>query len=543
MNSKITSLDGQSLDLHQIQNYRLCKTKFALHNTVDSDNYFDKSIHSLKKNLDNGAQIYGVNTLFGGLANEAASDTKLLQAELLLSHLAGTGEPLDEDDVKLAMIIRANSLCRGVSGIRHNLVARLIQLANQNITPLVFKNGSIGASGDLIPLSSIAGAITGLSSKFKLKHKGSFTSAPEVLERLGLPVISLREKEGLALINGTACLTAIAANNCAIFTSLFNLYFRIQVAMCELLEADMRPFDPFVHKHRPHPGQIWTAEQLRILLADTQFTRRVEKVDDDFKKDELIQDRYSIRCIPQFTGAIVEDILSIFSTINIEMNSATDNPLIDHENESYFHGGNFLGQHVSMAMDKMRISIALLAKHNEAQLATLVEPAFNKGLPACLVDANSKGLSVGIKPIQILSNSITPLLERNAAPLSVHFPIHAEQFNQNLNSQGFGSSNLTRDSLSLFSQQLAATWLSVSQAVMIKAQQHNDKKMQKFSTSTKLLVNECKRVINWGENSDSLLSLESSGNTASWLQALSAESLTSPTFVNKGPLELSMRLT
>jgi phenylalanine ammonia-lyase len=543
MTPKLNTLNGQSLSLDQVQEYRLQQAEFALHSSVDSSQFFNQSVESLQKNLEGGAQIYGVNTLFGGLANEVATDTKLLQRELLLSHLAGTGEPLHDDDVRLAMVIRANSLCRGVSGIRHELVQRLIHLANKNITPLVHKNGSIGASGDLIPLSSIAGAIIGLSDQFKLKHKGEFKPAPGVLDTLGLAPISLREKEGLAMINGTACLSAIAANNCAMFVSLFNLYFRIQVAMCELLEADMRPFDNFVHQHRPHPGQIWVADQLRSLLADTSLTRQVKKVDEDFENDELIQDRYSIRCIPQFTGAIVEDVLSIFNTIEIEMNSATDNPLIDHQNQTYFHGGNFLGQHVSMAMDKMRVSIALLAKHNEAQLATLVEPAFNKGLPACLVDESSKGLSVGVKPIQILSNSLTPLLERNAAPLSVHFPIHAEQFNQNLNSQGFGSSNLTRESLQLFSQQLAAMWLSTSQAVMIRAKQHNDLNMKKFSSSTQLLVNECKRVINWDENGDTLLSVQSSGNTADWLQALSVESLTNSTFIDKGPIRLSTRLT
>jgi phenylalanine ammonia-lyase len=535
-------LDGTSLSLEDIQKSRYKQAEFRLKDTVNTASFFNNSVASLKENLANGAQIYGVNTLFGGLANEVATDTKHLQKELLLTHLAGVGELLDDTDVKLAMVIRANSLCHGVSGIRHQLVERLVALANKNITPLVHKNGSIGASGDLIPLASIAGAVSGISDQFKLKYEGEFLAAPIVLKHLGMEPINLEEKEGLALINGTACLSAIAANNCVIFASLFNLYFRLQVAMCELLEADMRPFHAFVHKHRPHPGQIWVADQLRALLKDATLTRGVEKVDSDFDNDELIQDRYSIRCIPQFTGAIIEDIISIFNTINVEINSATDNPLIDHENKSYYHGGNFLGQHVSMAMDKMRVSIALLAKHNEAQLATLVEPTFSKGLPACLVDSDSKGLSVGIKPLQIASNSLTPLLERNASPLSVHFPIHAEQFNQNLNSQGCGASNLTRDSLSLFSQQLSCMWLSTVQALMIKSKQRNSKGFVVYSSSTQALIAECFAIIDWQNEHDTLFNINTSGNTSSWLNALSSQMMHGSDFFETGPLQFSTTL-
>lgn len=541
MQARYIDLDGMSLTLAQIQTYHRSTSEFTLSSSINNPEFFDKSIVSLKANLHAGAQIYGVNTLFGGLANKVATDTKHLQKELLLTHLAGCGDLLDDNDVKLAMIIRANSLCHGVSGIRHEMVARLIALANKNITPMVHKNGSIGASGDLIPLASIAGAITGLSDHFKLKYEGEFKAAPFVLKQLGMNPIQLEEKEGLALINGTACLSAIAANNCVIFTSLFNLYFKLQVAMCELLEADMRPFHDFVHQHRPHPGQIWIAQQLRQSLKDASLTRSVEKVEHDFGNDELIQDRYSIRCIPQFTGAIAEDVLSIFKTIEIEINSATDNPLIDHENQSYFHGGNFLGQHVSMAMDKMRVSIALLAKHNEAQLATLVEPTFSKGLPACLVDASSKGLSVGIKPLQIVSNSLTPLLERNASPLSVHFPIHAEQFNQNLNSQGCGASNLTRESLNLFSQQLSCMWLSTVQALMIKAsQQQGD--LSIYSQSTQSLTQECFRIIGWQNEHETLFNVNTSGNTSKWLGALSAQMMLGNRFFESGPLTLSTTL-
>ena len=480
-------LNGASLSLEDVAGISLKQSLVELDPSLYASERLLKSCQSLQKIMAKGHKIYGVNTLFGGLANQEAADPDDLQQQLLMSHMAGAGEPLQDQDVKLAMILRANSLCHGVSGIRAKIVERYIDLANKNVLPFVQEYGSIGASGDLVPLSAIAGAVLGTSSNFKLKHQGQYHSAPQLLQQLGLSPLSLKPKEGLALINGTSVLTAIAANNCVEMAYLFNIHLHLQVAMCEIMGSDMRSFSEFIQRYRPHPGQKWIASVFRDALANSARVRNTEMVEADFTNNALIQDRYSIRCIPQFLGAIVEDLGHINRSVSVEMNSATDNPLIDPETDNFYHGGNFLGQHMSMAMDKMRICIALLAKHNEAQIASLVEPAFNNGLPASLVPEAQKGRTVGIKPLQILSNSLVPLMEQNANPLCTHFPVHAEQFNQNINSQGFGSALLTRKSIELYRQQLSCFSVIVGTALELVAEQKSKSAQEEFGLSASQL--------------------------------------------------------
>ncbi len=463
-------IDGNNLDYREIK--KLTKPKVSISLSHDKDDaFFRRSIDTLAHLLNNGRKIYGVNTLFGGMANIEATDPGELQTQLILSHHAGMGSPLSATDVRLAMLIRANTLTRGASAVRKEVIERYLTLCQLNITPVVKEYGSIGASGDLIPLSSIAGAALGLSNEFALNINNRIVGAVDGLQELALPFIKPQQKEGLALINGTAMLTAIAANNCLKVTALFNYHLILNAICCEVMQCDPSAFNKFIHDHRPHPGQQWTAFQFSNFLKDAKIIRGVHAIEREFYDNELIQDRYSIRCIPQFLGAIVEDLSAINKTVKIEMNSATDNPLIDDEHGNYFHGGNFLGQHVAIAMDKMRLSLALLAKHNEAQIATLIEPSFSRQLPPSLVLDEDKGATVGCKPLQILGNSLIPLLEQNANPITVHFPIHAEQFNQNINSQGFSAAQLTTKSIELYQQHLSCFSLVLIQALHLRARQ------------------------------------------------------------------------
>ena len=480
-------LDGNSLSCQAIQNSFARNKQYTISNHQQLNTKLTQSRETLERNIAQGAKIYGVNTLFGGLANTEVEDLNKLQQQLILNHHSGAGDDLEPDDVRLSMIMRVNTLLRGVSGVRKEILERYIYCLNHNLTPRVKTLGSIGASGDLVPLSSIAGAVLGLSDSFELSDDSGTHSAKDLLKQHNLDDLSLKAKEGLGLINGTSCHTAIAANNLIQMVNLFNWHLKIQGLLSEILHADMGAFNAFIHQHRPHPGQIWVAKKLRLMLLDSTITRDRHSVEQDFAHDELIQDRYSIRCMPQFIGPIVESIIQAIKTIDIEMNSATDNPLIEIENDTYHHGGNFLGQHVAMAMDHMRVNIALLAKHNEAQVSSLVEPKFSKNLPASLV-AEGQNHSVGIKPIQILMNSITPQLEHMASPLTVHFPVHAEQFNQNLNSQGYGSALMTRDCLKKFQSQLSATYIIAVQAALIRAQQMGKSWNSIYSSSGKKLI-------------------------------------------------------
>jgi phenylalanine ammonia-lyase len=519
--SEPLSIDGTNITLSRFSRFVSGQSKAHVAMHLD-DTFFDKSINTLNQSLASGRKIYGVNTLFGGMANQESSDAIALQKELILSHLSGVGNALPDEDIKGAMLLRANSLCHGVSGIRKEIVERYLLLANNHVLPLVHEFGSIGASGDLIPLSAMAAAVCGISDQSKLKVKGEYSNAITVLNKLGLTPFDLRPKEGLALINGTSVLTAIAANNCNKLSNLFALHVNIQTLIAEIMECDVNPFSDFIQRNRPHPGQIAVAKILRESLSQSTMIRKESQIEADLMNSDLIQDRYSIRCMPQYLGAIIEDLYAIEKTVQIEMNSATDNPLIDSQRQTHVHGGNFLGQHIGMAMDKQRVCVALLAKHNEAQLAMLVEPAFSRGLNPSLLDEQGEGLQVGVKPLQILSNSLTPLLEHKANPLCTHFPIHAEQFNQNLNSQGFGSAQLTRESITIYTKQVAVMCIVVAQAACQRAKQKNDEKKLRYSQRSKDLLQSIGTVINVDLfSASSPVESSSGGNYSAWLALLS----------------------
>lgn len=476
VNSVLFELNGKLLSLGQVVLVAENGAKVDVSSKAISSKTFIGSRKTLLSSLEKGKAIYGVNTLFGGLANQVVPETDLssIQHHLIESHLSGAGDELALEDIRGAMLIRANTLLKGVSAVRPLLVQRYVDLLNFDAIPRVLSLGSIGASGDLIPLSAIAGAAIGLNDQFKLHYQGEICAAPKVLEILGLPRIELAPKEGLALINGTAVHTAVSVRNLAMCSKLFNLNLQVQTLIAQAMRVDIRAYDDFVHQQRPHPGQLWVARQLRKLLKGSKLVRSPECVQEDFSEQEqLVQDRYSIRCMPQFLAPIVEGLGLAARQLSVELNSATDNPLVDYETDTIFHAGNFLGQHQAIAMDQIRVFIALLAKHSDAQIALLVEPRFSMGLTPSLMNPSAEGRSLGLKPLQILSNSVVPLIEANSSSLAVRFPVYAEQYNQNINSQAMGSAVLTRKSLELWQTQIAVSLLFSVQAALLRCAQLN----------------------------------------------------------------------
>ena len=234
------------------------------------------------------------------------------------------------------------------------------------------------------------------------------------------------------------------------------------------LKGTNQSFHPFIHDCKPHAGQKWTANQMLNLLAGSQLSRDELDGSHDYRGGQPIQDRYSLRCLAQYTGPIVDDISSIARQIEIEINSVTDNPLIDVEHQASYHGGNFLGQYVGTAMDRLRYHIGLLAKHLDVQIASLVAPEFNHGLPASLVGNTERQVNMGLKGLQITANSIMPLLSFYGNSIVDRFPTHAEQFNQNINSQGFNSATLARRSVEIFQQYMAIALMFGVQAVDLR---------------------------------------------------------------------------
>lgn len=234
------------------------------------------------------------------------------------------------------------------------------------------------------------------------------------------------------------------------------------------LNGTNQSFHPFIHKLKPHSGQKWAADQMLNLLAGSLLVRQELDGSHDYRGENPIQDRYSLRCLPQYLGPIVDGIEQITQQVEVEINSVTDNPLIDVENQASYHGGNFLGQYIGVGMDQLRYYIGLLAKHLDVQIAYLVAPEFNNGLPASLVGNRQRNVNMGLKGLQITGNSIMPLLTFYGNSIADRFPTHAEQYNQNINSQGFASANLARRSIEIFQQYMAISLMFGVQAVDLR---------------------------------------------------------------------------
>ncbi|HXG17719.1 MAG TPA: aromatic amino acid ammonia-lyase [Methylomirabilota bacterium] len=420
--------------------------------------------------VEQGEIIYGVTSGFGGMAHVLISDEEAatLQDNLLWFLKTGAGKRLPNADVRAAMLIRANSHLHGVSGIRLELIRRLVVFLNADVTPHVQEFGSIGASGDLVPLASITGALIGLDRSYTVDFQGEDLDALTALERLGLPRLHLLPKEGLAMVNGTAMMSGIAANCVYDAQTLLALAMGAHALMLQALGGTNQSFHPFIHRHKPHPGQQWTAATMAGLLAESRLIRAEWEGQHHYQGHGLVQDRYSLRCLPQYMGPIVDGLLQITKQVEVEINSATDNPLIDVDSQVSYHCGNFLGQYIGVAMDHLRYYLGLLAKHLDVQIALLTAPEFSNGLPPSLVGNPTRRVNMGLKGLQIAGNSIMPLLTFLGNSLVDRFPTHAEQFNQNINSQGFGSANLARQAIDALRHYMAIALMFGVQAVDLR---------------------------------------------------------------------------
>jgi phenylalanine ammonia-lyase len=417
-----------------------------------------------------GRQVYGVTTLYGGMADRAVPRDRLeeLQRVALWHHKSATGPRLSPPDVRAAMLLRANSLLKGVSGVRLELIERFMTFLNAGATPHVFARGSIGASGDLTPLSYIGGALVGLAPAFLVDLGGETLDSHAALRRLGLEPLALRPKEGLALNNGTAASTGVAANCVERAFELTALAFGAHALCFQALLATAQSFAPFIHESKPHPGQRWAAGEMRALLDGSSLLRERAAGAWTPGSGVLIQDRYSLRCLPQYAGPIVDGLAHLARQVEVEANSASDNPLIDPDTGEVFHAGNFLAEYTAVAMDRLRYHLGMLASHLDAQLALLVAPEFSAGLTPSLVGNTHAGINVGLKSLQITCNALAPLVGFYGHSVADRYPTHAEQFNQNVNSQAMNAANLARESLEVLAHLVAAALVMGVQAVELR---------------------------------------------------------------------------
>ncbi len=321
-------------------------------------------------------RVYGITTGFGSLSDVSISkeDTRKLQENLLMSHSAGVGPPLDQELVRAAMALRIKDFARGHSGIRIETVNLLIRMLNENICPVVPRKGSVGASGDLVPLAHLSLVLIGLGEAIV---DGVRAPGAAALAERGLRPIRLEAGEGLALINGTQIMTA--AGGLSVYDSL-NLVKLIDIAAAmslEVLMGSRTEFDPVIHQVRPHAGQALAAENMAGITMNSDIVT-------SHKDCNRVQDAYTLRCSPQVHGATRDAVAYALNTVTVEMNSATNNPLIFADLEQVLSGGNFHGQPVALALDFLGIAVSELANISERRIERLVNPKLS-GLPAFLV--------------------------------------------------------------------------------------------------------------------------------------------------------------
>lgn len=440
------------------------QSRVGIADAPDIQARMERAVNAVDVAIEVGTSVYGVTTGFGGMAGQhiECGLASQLQDNLLNFLATGAGQPIDSRHTRGAMFLRAHVLLQGKSGVRMELVDRLVRCLNKGLTPIVRDQGSIGASGDLIPLATIARVITG-NERSRVSFRGEIIQCREALSHLGLEPLELRPKEGLALVNGTSFSSAIAANATYEAKRLLAISIASQSMLMRAMLVQESPFEDFVHQAKPHPGQMWTARAIRRLLKEG--CPAVELSED------RVQDRYSLRCSPQYIGSIVEGMARIQTTVETEMNAVSDNPLIDGQTGAFYQSGNFLGQYVGLAMDDLRKFIGLLAKHLDVQIATLVTPEFNGGLSSSLIGNRELSLNMGLKGLQVCGNSIMPMLTHLASPLVDHYPTHAEQYNQNINGLSWGAANLAWRSVQLYQQYCAVALIFCVQSLDLRAKE------------------------------------------------------------------------
>ena len=368
--------------------------------------------------IASGQTIYGINTGFGKLANVRIAPDKLdsLQVNLIRSHAAGVGTPLPGAVVRAVMLLRANVLLRPTSGVRPELVEALVAMLEAGIVPLVPEQGSVGASGDLAPLSHIALALIGEGEV--LGASGAEPAAP-ALAAAGLPPFRFAPKEGLAFINGTQAQTALLA----LLVHDAEVAWRTSVGAAamslEALRGTPAPLDARIHEARPHRGQLEAAALMRGLLADSEIRESHRE------GDPRVQDAYSLRCAPQVFGAVADAIRFARETVMVELNASTDNPLVFPDGD-VISGGNFHGQPVAQALDFLATALTTLQAIAERRVERLVNPDLSQGLPAFLTA--DPGLSSGFMMVQISAASLVAESRTLAMPASIgSIPTDANQ--------------------------------------------------------------------------------------------------------------------
>ena len=463
-------------------------------NPIEIDNTvfetIENSFNFLKTFAENKT-IYGVNTGFGPMAQYKIADTDRikLQYNLIRSHASGTGNIIAPKYVKAAMLARLNTLSLGHSGVHKSVIELMSALINRDIIPLIYEHGGVGASGDLVQLAHLALVLIGEGEVF---YKNELKPTKDVFEIENLKPITVVLREGLALMNGTSVMTGIGIVNTINTRRLLNWVILCSSAINEIVQAydDHLSFE--LNQTKKHKGQREIAKQMRTYLSDSKLTRKREeflynKNPEVTVFEEKVQEYYSLRCVPQILGPVLDTLNNIESILIEEVNSANDNPIVNVEEQHVYHGGNFHGDYVSLEMDKLKLVVTKMSMLSERQLNYLLNPNLNNILPA-FVNLGTLGLNFGMQGVQFTATSTTAENQMLSNPMYVH-SIPNNNDNQDIVSMGTNAALITKKVIENAFEVVAIEMITIVQAIEFLKTQH------KISTKTKKMYDAIRQLV------------------------------------------------
>lgn len=413
--------------------------------------------------------IYGINTGFGPMAQFKVdpNDLDRLQYNLIRSHANGSGKMLSPRQIKAVMILRSHSLALGYSGCSIGLLEQIEKYIEHDIMPIIYQHGGVGASGDLVQLAHLA---LGLIGEGKCYYQGNIVPVSSALESAGIEPVELKLRDGLATINGTSCMTAIGGINVIRSQNLLSTAVRISSYLNELVGSFDDPYSEELNAVKLHNGQQMIARSMRTFTKDSQL---IEKRDEhDFAQhngnngtevfSKKVQEYYSIRCVPQILGPVLDAIKNAGIVVEEEINSASDNPIVDVEGQKVFHGGNFHGDYISFEMDKLKLALIKMTMLLERQLNYLLNDRLNGKFPPFL-NAGTLGLNYGMQGMQFTATSTTAESQALGTSMYTH-SIPCNNDNQDIVSMGTNSALMVGTVIENCSEVMAITLLALAQA-------------------------------------------------------------------------------
>lgn len=450
-----------------------------------------KESHAFLKEFAANRVIYGVNTGFGPMAQYRIQDedTNQLQYNLIRSHAAGTGDVLSPLHVKATMLTRLTNLSKGKSGIHSSVIELLKELINRDITPVIFAHGGVGASGDLVQLAHLALVLIG---EGEVIYKNERKPTAIVFEEEGLKPIEVVVREGLSLINGTSVMTGIGIVNYFYASKLLDWSIWLSCTMNEIVKAHDDHYSASLNRVKLHVGQNRVAALMREHLIDSALIKKREEDlysgnnQEDVFKDK-VQEYYSLRCVPQILGPILETIQQVGKVLEDELNSVSDNPIISVEDQNVYHGGNFHGDYISLEMDKLKLAITRLTMLSERQLNYLMNAKINGLLPP-FVNMGKLGFNFGMQGAQFTATSTTAENQTLSTSMYVH-SIPNNNDNQDIVSMGTNAAVIANRVIVNAFEVLAVQIISVRQAIDILNYQNF------VSSKTKAVYDEINEII------------------------------------------------